>query len=867
MINRTLIVMIKEQMHTMLFCCGSTQAKPVRWCRLRTYPESGAVLLALVVLMVMVGFLGAAMTHQTATGSLSSVSGNRSQQVFYLAESGYRYAAAKMKKSSDLNTLHDHGPYAIGNAGTFTVQFYPYIFDAVNTDGAGTLTAKVPFGDVPSMAMSVGAGDFFYLKTASQTEPFQTILVSDDTISFVKDTGLWNVLPSERVRLAVKSNGDLLTEGGDLNLQSTSSASAFPLRHGRILMDGKVYQYKIREQSKLAGVTRADDQPWEAPALYNGMDVILLDFMELHSTGRIGNGAASVSRKVVYNIPVYGTDNEEFHDPFDDKSHWEETSTKGSHVIETIAGDKVLKVESTTVTGPVSKSQIALVPSTTSIDFSKTHGIAGDFLSYDTQVKVGFSPDIPDHYMAGITFRLNGTTGEHFGVSFQKPDFYDLSGAIDQIPDDLVPSPMQNQYGIVLWQELAAGWDWLAYKKLTPVILFQDDMEGDSSAWSQTDTWGKTTWAHGSGHSFTDSVSGNYSNNQETSIISRTLDLSNRKDVSLSFYHYYSIEPPYSIFGGYTDFGAVEISNDNGATWTELGRFANWYLFFIEMSQNSWKKETFSIPDVFLSDQMKIRFRLVTDYSVTRDGWYIDDVRLDSNWFPETDATLVVHLVEAAAITFTNGILPKIEDRDILISQVNGTRGVVVGEPIVNSGSWASGNAAGIIRLNNLSAPAGFPNGPIQVIEKGTNLANVTGFRARDNYIQVYYGDGIGYGIPNSTPLDNEKLASSRITSSTQTLKWPSKDANDTTPLNDYYTTVQWDGYNSLAVSLLGTGLEKDTIIRAGQLTTGPGYSPDPEIALHTFGMDVYSTSVYFDDFGLRTNQPALQGFLPAIQE
>lgn len=851
----------------MFFCYGSImRTKPVRWCRFRTNPETGAVLLVLVVLMVMVGFLGAAMTHQTAIGSLSSVSGNRSQQAFYLAESGYRYAAAKMKKGSDLNTLHDHGPYAIGNSGTFTIQFYPYIFDAVNTDGAGTLTAKVPFGDAPSVAMSAGTGNFFYLKTTSQTEPFQTILVSDDTISFVKDTGLWNVLSSERVRLAVKSNGDPLIEGGDLNLQSTSSADAFPLRHGRILMDGKVYQYKIREPLKLAVITRADDQPWEAPALYNGMDVILLDFMELHSTGRIGNGSASVSQKVVYNIPVYGTDNEEFHDPFDDKSHWEETSTKGSHVIETVAGDKVLKVESTTVTGPVSKSQIALVPSTTGIDFSKTHRIAGDFLSYDTQVKVGFSPDIPVHYMAGISFRLNGTTGEHFGVSFQKPDFYDLSGAIDQIPDDLVPGPMQNQYGIVLWQELAAGWDWLAYKKLTPVTLFQDTMEGDSSAWSQTDTWGKTTWAHGSGHSFTDSVSGNYSDNQETAIISRTLDLSGRKEVSLSFYHYYSIEPPLLIFGGYTDFGAVEISNDNGTTWTELARFANWYVFFIEMSQNSWKKETFSIPDAFLSDQMKIRFRLVTDYSVTRDGWYIDDVRLDSNWFPETDATLVVHLVEAAAIEFTNGILPKIEDKDILISQVNGTRGVVVGEPIVNSGSWASGNAAGIIRLNNLSAPV-FPNGPVQIIGKGTNLANVTGFRARDNYIQVYYGDRIGYGIPNSTPLDNEKLANPRITSPTQTLKWPSKDANDTTPLTDYYTTVQWDGYNSPAVSLLGTGLEKDTIIRTSQLTTGPGYSPDPEIALHTFGKDVYSTSVYFDDFGLRTNQPSLQGFLPAIQE
>jgi hypothetical protein len=115
--------------------------------------------------------------------------------------------------------------------------------------------------------------------------------------------------------------------------------------------------------------------------------------------------------------------------------------------------------------------------------------------------------------------------------------------------------------------------------------------------------------------------------------------------------------------------------------------------------------------------------------------------------------------------------------------------------------------------------------------------------------------------------LDNEKLANPRITSSTQTLKWPPEDANGTTALNDFYTTVQWDGYNTLAVNLLGTGLEMGTIIRTGQLTTGPGYTPDPEIALHTFGKDVYSTNVYFDDFGLRTDLPALLGFLPSVQE
>ena len=234
-----------------------------RRCRIGS--ESGAVLLALVILMVMVGFLGAAMTHQAAVGELSSVIGNRSQQAYYLAESGYRYAAAKMKNRNDLNTLHDHGPYTIGNSGTFTIRFFPYIFDAQSSDGAGTMTAQVPFGDAPPIALSAGTGNFFYLKTIVNTEAFQTISISDDTISFIKDTGVWDVTPSERVRLVVKSNGDAVTEGGDLNLQPTSAASAFPLRHGRILMDGKAYQYKLREPTSLTGISRADNQAWEAP--------------------------------------------------------------------------------------------------------------------------------------------------------------------------------------------------------------------------------------------------------------------------------------------------------------------------------------------------------------------------------------------------------------------------------------------------------------------------------------------------------------------------------------------------------------------------------------------------------------------------
>jgi len=844
--------------------------KPALYCRRFCGSDKGAILIGLIVTMVFMSFLGAAMISQTATGELSFFSKNSSHQAYYLAESGYRYAAAKMKHGTDMDVLHEHGTYTVGDKGSFLLEFKPYIFDVTDGIGSTELISEVPFGIAPALPVSAGPGNFLYLKTGSQTEPFNTIAIdpypNGDIVRFGKDSGIWSGEKGERVRFAVKSNGDSLFEGGDLNLQPTSPAAAFPLHNGRILTDNKIYQYKKREASKLSGITMADNKAWETPSLSDGSDIVLLDFIELVSTGTTGEGTALTSRRIVYSIPVYGALQTEFHDPFDDKSHWEETSTLGSHSIASVSGDNVLKVENTGSVGNYEKSVIILNPSTTNIDFSRAHLSAGNFLSYDAQVKTGFDPEIPAHYMAGISFRFNNLTGYSFGVSFQKPDYYySTTGAIDRIPDELVPTAMQNQLGVVLWQELSTGWDWLAYKKLVPVELFADDMESGTSAWVETGTWGLEAGGYNSANSWTDTPSGNYLDNSDTSITSTAFDLSSTSDVSLSFYHRYDIQPPDFFSGDQTDFGAVEISEDGGATWTELSAYSNWWLILVEVNQGTWINETLSIPDSFLTNNFRLRFRLATDSSVTRNGWNIDDVKILSDYFPLNNATLLVRVGESATVAFENGILPKIEDGDILISQVNSAQGLVAGSPILSSGSWEAGNAAGIIRLNRISN--NFPNGLLRVDGKGAGLANAVGFRPKDNYIQVYFGNTEGYGNPNDNPLDFEKNENPRITSSDSTLNWPPGDVEDTAAENDYYTLVKWDEYNSMEADLFGMGFEEGTILRSSNLTTTSGTFEDSEIALHTFGMDSYSTNVYFDDFGILLDIPSTVGFLPGIQE
>ena len=67
------------------------------------------------------------------------------------------------------------------------------------------------------------------------------------------------------------------------------------------------------------------------------------------------------------------------------------------------------------------------------------------------------------------------------------------------------------------------------------------------------------------------------------------------------------------------DYGYIELSTDNGTTWSQLisfnGTSSNWVRY----------STTLNYP---VGTQVKIRFRLDTDGSVVREGWYVDDIRV-----------------------------------------------------------------------------------------------------------------------------------------------------------------------------------------------------------------------------------------------
>jgi hypothetical protein len=143
-----------------------------------------------------------------------------------------------------------------------------------------------------------------------------------------------------------------------------------------------------------------------------------------------------------------------------------------------------------------------------------------------------------------------------------------------------------------------------------------DDMEG-------IDNWGNDIpWdisdddAHGGRHSWSDSPYGSYENNMDRSIYT-IVNLQNSNRPFLNFWHKYNFEE-------YCDFGFVEVSTDNGATWKRL-------FYVTGFSGSRWYEVKIDLSSYYSFQEVIIRFRTVTNESKTYDGWHIDDVSITDN--------------------------------------------------------------------------------------------------------------------------------------------------------------------------------------------------------------------------------------------
>jgi len=142
---------------------------------------------------------------------------------------------------------------------------------------------------------------------------------------------------------------------------------------------------------------------------------------------------------------------------------------------------------------------------------------------------------------------------------------------------------------------------------------FHDDMESGLNGWTHQgtfDNWHQTS--HRSHTPMTSWYSGienswNYSNENDAKLISPYFVAVPGE--SLSYYTYYSLELNW-------DYGYFEINNGSDFWFTQE---------IFTGTQNSWVRKVYAM-DNFYGKTVRIRFRFISDYSVTQEGWYIDDV-------------------------------------------------------------------------------------------------------------------------------------------------------------------------------------------------------------------------------------------------
>jgi prepilin-type N-terminal cleavage/methylation domain-containing protein len=835
--------------------------------------NKGNVLIGLIVTMMIFAALGAGMVAMTGTSTFSQVTANTISKAYYLAESGFRYAASVYLNEGDTdgdNEIEDDRNQVLGttlHGSTFTflnpderfsLQVFPYYFVTSSSHNVGDTALNTNFpGNIPddfSMPttgrLRIGSGSYNYSDYSGGIFTIPTGL-----LEAISDN--MNVNP-----VGNPSAGATMTNGGDLTL---SSASFFPMITGKFMIDGIAYTYKTKNGNILENITDANDPDRVFSfSVDANTDVVLKPYLKIYSTGTVGQGAQAASREIVYNVPIPDSPTEgvqvEFHDQFADTTNWK-GSMWGTHAVQNIGGDSALRVTSTqSVTGAPKASLIGLNWSSTEANLASAHSLSGYFLSYDAQVKVGFVPPftpgswsdgdpetngpdgLPKYYAAGLSFRLDESNNS-YGVSFMRG-----SNFTAPLPDNIDPGlvPHDQIPMIVLWQQTNSGSDrdWLAYKYLTGPDIWSDDMDSGAPGWlvpidSATPPWWLSSLDSHSPPTMWSDRTGHYLNNEDASLITPPVDLTGHTSAVLTFWHDYD-------FYDSGDSGRVYINGNEIASFVGPDSTSDWVKVAIDISEY--------IPNI-----VQITFRIQTDDEDTAHGWHIDDVAI-SEWFPVNESTLLVRIKEAAEVRFNSGGTTAIEDGDI-ITQANGAQGTVVENPILSAGSWAGGDAAGIITINKVSGP-NFQNGQA-ILVGGSNLATSQGFTTRNNYIKVFYGDVTGGGTANNDPFDLERSPNLR-----NEIHWPPDEITDWSAERDFFTLIQWDGVNSVDII--------DSIDEPGVIVLGTEnslFTPDsgilsyarPELGLHTFGHG--STDVYFDDFGLQVEIASGAGFLTPIQE
>jgi hypothetical protein len=178
--------------------------------------------------------------------------------------------------------------------------------------------------------------------------------------------------------------------------------------------------------------------------------------------------------------------------------------------------------------------------------------------------------------------------------------------------------------------------------EVADVFLFEN-FEGGAPGWASSGTG--NTWQLSQARANSGDFSFHAANSPTVSdqrLVSPPVALpTDANSLNLNFWNYQIIE--HRSAGGCWDGAIIEISTDAGTSWTQLTSSTHPYDGLIQSGFSNplagldgwcgdprpWHRPVVNL-DAYAGQTVQFRFRLGTDNSVSREGWYIDDVRVQA---------------------------------------------------------------------------------------------------------------------------------------------------------------------------------------------------------------------------------------------
>jgi prepilin-type N-terminal cleavage/methylation domain-containing protein len=489
----------------------------------------GSILIAVIATITILGLLIGSMSTFVFTSSFSQIEGYASRKAFYLAESGYRYAAsqflnagtgstggaaqaANFQELSTLNQINGASAVKLGTSGadgSFALSVTPYflVYSANYSAGATSVNLTYP-GTSPPSAYSLPSTGLLdvSLNNTPNVVPYSK---SGNTYTITAGGLPAPVLQYNSVRFVTNpSSAGSISVGGNLTVQN---AGPFPPFNGtfRVNSTPTPYQYRAKSGNTLQNITSTTPaSPGTGLPLTVATtdNIVCGEFAEIQSTGTSYSGQTqTASRSVLYyaqigftlqagssgaSVITTGSSGSAGADIMGNANLASDAnfSASGGNIpvgtasYTTSAGNTSLQMN--TVNGYSSilgnllgSGSWAVLPVSSTVSTNLTNAFAnGSQHYYEAQVKIATGTALP-YYLAGISFRVqpSGSTYYGYGLSFayfpSNPSVYS-----DGIPNGVIPTDSRGNSVtqkpiILLWENTSSGFQWLAYKALPAGIV------------------------------------------------------------------------------------------------------------------------------------------------------------------------------------------------------------------------------------------------------------------------------------------------------------------------------------------------------------------------------------------------------------